>query len=54
MSDQRRMVPSETPRASAACEVESPSGLLRVLFMDLLHLESPTLPKVVEHLHKLV
>ena len=28
MSDQRRIVPSETPRAWAACEVERPRGLL--------------------------
>jgi hypothetical protein len=28
MSDQRRIVPRETPRAWAACEVERPRGLL--------------------------
>ena len=33
MSDQRRIVPSETPRAWAACEVERPSGLALICSM---------------------
>ena len=34
MSDQRRIVPSETPSAWAACEVERPSGLVLICSMD--------------------
>src|SRR5579875_2505509 len=39
MSDQRRMVPSETPSACAACEVDRPSGLPFVFLMH--HIASP-------------
>lgn len=35
MSDQRRIVPSETPRAVAACDVERPSGLAVIDCMAL-------------------
>jgi hypothetical protein len=53
MSDQRRIVPRETPRAWAACEVDRPRGLLLRGSMAQI---SPVLGRfttVVQHLHNL-
>ncbi len=53
MSDQRRIVPSETPRACAACEVESPSGLWVVVSIHLISAVSGGLTSLLQDLHKI-
>ena len=53
MSDQRRIVPSETPRACAACEVESPSGLWVVVSMHLISAVSGGLTSLLQDLHRI-
>ena len=53
MSDQRRIVPSETPSAWAACEVDSPSGLLLICSMASISTVLGRFARVVQHLHNL-
>ena len=53
MSAQRRMVPSETPRALAACEVDKPRGLFLIGSISAFQTALRGLPHDVQHLHNL-
>ena len=53
MSDQRLIVPSETPSACAACEVDKPSGLPLMFLIALFQRVLDGMKRIVPQLHNI-
>ena len=53
MSDQRLIVPSETPSACAACEVDKPSGLPLMFLIALFQRVLDGMRRIVPQLHNI-
>jgi hypothetical protein len=53
MSDQRLIVPSDTPSACAACEVDRPSGLPWMFLIALFHRVLDEMTRIIPQLHNI-